>query len=75
MNDNIKILLDQAHIVLNPPGTYPRYDNILPEQMEKLINSVVVKCADIAMHQVMNISTYADAEYVNEKIKEQFGVE
>jgi len=36
---------------------------------------IVKECADIAKHQVMNISTYADAEFVEEQIKEHFGVE
>jgi hypothetical protein len=42
MNKRFEELLAQAHIVLNPPGTYSRYDNILPEQMEKLLESIVL---------------------------------
>lgn len=35
---------------------------------------IVRECADIAKHHVMNISTYADADFVDEQIKEHFGV-
>jgi len=42
---------------------------------EKFAELIVRECADIAKHHVMNISTYADAEFVNEQIKEHFGVE
>jgi hypothetical protein len=36
---------------------------------------IVLECADIAKHHVMNISTYADAEFVEEQIGKHFGVE
>ena len=36
---------------------------------------IVRECADIAKHHVMNISTYADAEFVEEQIGKHFGVE
>ena len=43
--------------------------------VDRLIELVVRECADIAKHNVMNISTYADAEFVEQQIKQQFGVE
>ena len=36
---------------------------------------LVQECADIAKHNVMNISTYADAEFVEEQINKHFGME
>ena len=36
---------------------------------------IVKECAELAKHHVMNISTYGDAEFVDEQIKEHFGVE
>ena len=41
---------------------------------EKFAELIVRECADIAKHHVMNISTYADADFVDEQIKEHFGV-
>ena len=35
---------------------------------------IVKECAEIAKHHVSNISTYSDAEFVDEQIKEHFGV-
>ena len=43
--------------------------------MEKFAELIVRECADIAKHHVMNISTYADAEFVEEQIGKHFGVE
>jgi hypothetical protein len=42
--------------------------------LEKYAELIVRECADIAKHHVMNISTYADADFVDEQIKEHFGV-
>ena len=42
---------------------------------EKFAELIVKECADIAKHHVMNISTYADAEFVEEQIEKHFGVE
>ena len=41
---------------------------------EKFAELIVKECADIAKHHVMNISTYADAEFVEEQIKKDFGI-
>lgn len=43
--------------------------------VEKFAELIVAECADIAKHHVMNISTYGDAEFVDEQIRKQFGVE
>jgi len=48
------------------------YENLVYAKFAELI---VRECADIAKHHVMNISTYADADFVDEQIKEHFGVE
>jgi hypothetical protein len=42
---------------------------------EKFAELIVKECADIAKHNVMNISTYGDAEFVDEQIRKHFGVE
>jgi len=42
---------------------------------EKFAELIVKECADDAKHHVMNISTYADADFVYEQIKRHFGVE
>jgi len=44
------------------------------EFLEKFAQLIVKECANIAKHHVMNISTYADADFVDEQIKEHFGV-
>jgi hypothetical protein len=45
------------------------------KRYEKYAELIVQECADIAKHHVMNISTYADADFVDEQIKQHFGVE
>jgi len=42
--------------------------------MERFAESIVKECAELAKHHVMNISTYRDAEFVDEQIKQHFGV-
>ena len=42
---------------------------------QKFAELIVRECADDAKHHVMNISTYADADFVYEQIKRHFGVE
>jgi hypothetical protein len=44
-------------------------------ELKKFAELIVRECADIAKHHVMNISTYADAEFVEEQIGKHFGVE
>ena len=45
------------------------------ETLKKFAESIVRECAEIAKHHVMNISTYADAEFVEDQIKQYFGIE
>ena len=45
------------------------------DDFEKFAELIVRECIDIAKHHVMNISTYGDAEFVDEQIKQHFGVE
>ena len=47
----------------------------LAGRAKKLAELIVKECADIAKHHVMNISTYADADFVDEQIKQHCGVE
>jgi len=70
MNERIAKLYDQA-LVLESNGDYVAGE-LDPVKFAELI---VKECIDIAKHHVMNISTYGDAEFVDEKIKEHFGVE
>ena len=73
MNERIKELREQAmEWVPNmaDPDTKIRLLNA-----EKFAELIVRECADIAKHHVMNISTYADAEFVEEQIGKHFGVE
>lgn len=64
---------------------YLRHNVLSPSEMgdiqvpdvfiEKFAELIVRECADIAKHHVMNISTYADADFVEKQIQEHFGVE
>ena len=65
MNERIRELARQAGFYANPDV----------EKFEKFAELIVRECADIAKHHVMNISTYADAEFVEEQISEHFGVD
>ena len=42
---------------------------------DKFAELIVRECAEVAKHHVMNISTYADADFVDDQIKEHFGIE
>jgi hypothetical protein len=46
MNKRIQSLLHKAQIVHNPPGTYPRYDNVSPEQLHKFAELLVRECIE-----------------------------
>ena len=71
MNINrIKQLMDQAGIDAEAVESLGEMPAAL-----KFAELIVRECADIAKHHVMNISTYGDAEFVDEQIKEHFGVE
>lgn len=46
----------------------------IKEDLEKFAELLVRECADIAKHDVMNISTYSDAEFVSDRIHQNFGI-
>ena len=72
MNERIKQLADEAMVTL------PAIEGSLSHtyfDKEKFAELIVRECADDAKHHVMNISTYADADFVYEQIKRHFGVE
>ena len=66
MNNRILELYDRA-IVIEDGGDYNA-------SLPKFAELIVRECAEIAKHHVMNISTYGDAEFVDEQIKQHFGV-
>jgi hypothetical protein len=58
------------------PETYTRLSHSQVLKIKQVFAELIVReCADIAKHHVMNISTYADADFVDEQIKQHFGVE
>ena len=80
MNERIKELALQAGLqqrVWNSLGKELPMWQEDPDNpgLEKFAELIVKECIDIAKHHVMNISTYGDAEFVDEQIKEHFGVE
>jgi hypothetical protein len=75
MNERIRLLAEQANDYANhldKIGVDDGWQNIFNQKFAQLI---VRECADIAKHNVMNISTYADANFVDAQIKKHFGVE
>ena len=73
MNERIKQLAEQASHQ-NSHG-YPVTIPYSKDFAEKFAELIVKECADEAKYHVMNISTYADADFVYEQIKRHFGVE
>ena len=73
MNERIQKLAKQCYET-GPIGKdgWPEYSLLNEVKFAELI---IRECADIAKHHVMNISTYADAEFVEEQIGKHFGVE
>jgi len=74
MNERIKELADEATEYANEQNELHGVGYVITFK-EKFAELIVRECADIAKHHVMNISTYADADFVDEQIKEHFGVE
>lgn len=77
MNERTLKLAEQAGLkvesfMTNPPKPFQILGST--EQFEKFAELIVKECAELAKHHVMNISTYADAEFVDQQIKEHFGV-
>ena len=83
MNPRIRELAEQAHCYACEYAQRPDYNPHNPYNQSmykqrydsKFAELIVRECADIAKHHVMNISTYADAEFVEEQIGKHFGVE
>ena len=73
MNERIKQLAEQASHQ-NSHG-YPVTIPYSKDFAEKFAELIVKECADEDKYHVMNISTYADADFVYEQIKRYFGVE
>jgi hypothetical protein len=72
MNTRIKQLLKQATTDINPEDREWVFSRV---DQAKFAELIVRECADIAKHNVMNISTYSDAEFVSDLIHQNFGVE
>ena len=68
MNERIKLLAVEAEF--SEKDLHIQGDNF-----QKFAELVVKECAELAKHHVMNISTYGDAEFVDDQIKKHFGVE
>ena len=77
MNERIKLLADEARIKFSSHWAHQGVDTavITRRDLKEFAELIVRECADIAKHHVMNISTYGDAEFVDEQIQEHFGVE
>ena len=74
MNKRIKELAEQA--CFDEIGKdYSLYFNLTKDKVEKFAELLVKECTELAKHHVMNISTYGDAEFVDEQIKQHFGIE
>ena len=82
MNTRFQELAEQATTKISfrlDPNTYKHIDD--PDgdlerfefDKEKFAELIVKECAGIAKHHVMNISTYADADFVDEQIRKHFG--
>lgn len=68
MNERLHEMMMEATKDM-PQGYY-----VPSEYFEKFAKLIVRECADIAKHHVVNISTYADADFVDEQIQKHFGV-
>jgi hypothetical protein len=74
MNERIRELLPNPFAVDYQYQEEP-LDLYTEKEMIKFAKLIIQECAGIVKHNVMNISTYADAEFVEDQIKEYFGVE
>ena len=74
MNERLLALQKQAYAYADK-HTQEGDNQFAMIQLGKFAELIVAECADIAKHHVMNISTYADADFVDEQIKKHFGVE
>jgi hypothetical protein len=75
MNERIKELLKQSCGFEYDEDGHELTPILVGKDLEKFAELIVQEVADIAKQHVMNISTYADADFVDEQIKKHFGVE
>jgi len=75
MNNRIKELIVKSN------GYWEHGDHNMPstvcfqeEDLKKFAKLLIEECTELAKHHVMNISNYRDAEFVEEQIKQHFGV-
>jgi L-alanine-DL-glutamate epimerase-like enolase superfamily enzyme len=54
---------------------FPHLTDEEEQSIEQFAELIVQECADIAKLNVMNISTYSDADFVEKQIREHFVVE
>ena len=71
MNNIFKKLAIQA----SNNGNTEHFTDIPMWYLEKFAELIVQECAEIAKHNVTHFSTYGDAEFVKDQIKQHFGVE
>jgi len=70
MNKQISKLIKQATTIrYSGPGEIEEFDK------EKFAELLIQECALIAFHNVVNLSSIADAEDVEANIKQHFGVD
>ena len=74
MTDVQKLLREQAWSYAKEQNS-KTFQDFLSFFEDKFTELIVEECADIAKYHAMNISTYADADFVYEQIKRHFGVE
>jgi hypothetical protein len=49
--------------------------HLVDPELIKYTELIIEECVDIAKHHIMNITTYDDANFVEEQIRKHFGVE
>jgi hypothetical protein len=74
VNERINELFGKA-LDESVPETWTTLDSTqLSRLKEKFAELIVGECAGVAKHNVMNISTYSDAEFVENEILKHFEV-
>lgn len=75
MNEKIKEIAEKLNIRFGYHPEHPTIDTavIIPSELIMFAEMIVKECADIAKHNVMNISTYADADFIQKQIEKHFG--
>jgi hypothetical protein len=78
MNERIKELAEQCGIKYGSSVNYfysKSFDGVTYADLEKFAELIVRECALMAFHNVVNLSSIADAEDVEANIKQHLGVE